>query len=160
GGVGGGRAHPVILPDRGPEAVEVGDRPAPQRVVVGGVDAAVLADPARERGEVGAFAARLVGAPQDRRLWLVCHGCDLFVDAGSTGCGHSAPPGEECSAPHLTRRGAETVWGKRPQTEPVAGVRPQPGARSPPRGRGGAGPPRRGRGGPPAPRSCRRDGRR
>src|SRR3954471_2703620 len=60
------RLHLEEVPDRGPEVVELFDRPAPQRVVVVrvDVDAAIVVQPARVARERRVLAALVGGLPQ------------------------------------------------------------------------------------------------
>ena len=58
-----GGLHVEELPDRGPEALEVVDRPAPQLVVV-----ALATDLAREAGDRGVLGAVGGGVPQQLGL--------------------------------------------------------------------------------------------
>ena len=55
--VGGGRLDCVVLPDAGPERLDLVYRPLPQGVVVGEFEAAVLLEPCHVGGEPRAFEA-------------------------------------------------------------------------------------------------------
>jgi hypothetical protein len=52
----GRRADAIEVPDRAPEALEIVDRPAPQRVVVVEAPPALVAQPVEEPPELGGFA--------------------------------------------------------------------------------------------------------
>ncbi len=52
------------VPDRAPEALEVGDRPAPQRLVVGERQAALAFEPRQERRDAGAPDPLRRGTPK------------------------------------------------------------------------------------------------
>ena len=54
----------AVIPDRLPEAVEVGHRPAPQRVIAVEVKPALAGEPLDERGDVGAADAVRPWRPQ------------------------------------------------------------------------------------------------
>ncbi len=56
--------HAAEAPHLAPELLRFGDRPAPQRAVIGELDPVRPFDPAHEGGEIGGFNARLRRLPQ------------------------------------------------------------------------------------------------
>ena len=58
----------AVIPDRLPEAVKVGHRPVPQRVITGEVKPALTGKPAGERGDVGAVGPIRPRRPQQITL--------------------------------------------------------------------------------------------
>jgi hypothetical protein len=66
--VRGVRADLVEVPDRGPEGLEVGDRPAPELLVAGEVESALAAQPLEIAPELEALACVCRRLPQDVAL--------------------------------------------------------------------------------------------
>src|SRR5207237_336271 len=81
--VGAGRADLEVVPDRGPEALQVGDRPAPELLVVAEAKVSRLRQPVQVPGQVAAPPLLLGRSPHD----LGCHVIDCGIPSALEGRG-------------------------------------------------------------------------
>src|SRR3954451_9525176 len=95
-----------VLPERAPELLDLCDRPAPELVVVGEVEVAVLRQPAHVGGELGALDHLWRGRPENLCLGgSLLHSTDPYTRsaAGAGGCGAAADPARRPASRSISR---------------------------------------------------------